>query len=762
MATWAEIFVKQATLTPESATSATIAFASGQSAAPGNKVILVVTSANDTSVVTSDLTSAGWTLDLSIDNSQTTSIFSRSVSESGLSQVTVNFTAANRPVLHMIELTGVSVLNATAYAIEQMATGNVTTTVNDAVLIGVVQGVINGGEPQFDTWDNSFTGLGSLQSYPGVPYDLPNRVAMGLTRRVVTATGAYGSTATMGGPGGPAIIAPLGMIVAYQIGAVAPVVNAGADASIPFNGTFSRTATEDNGGGVITSRTWVVQSGPADVGQTIATTAALTWTPTAAGSYTLRYSATNSSGTSYNDVAVTVVAPVITTKSTSPMDATLTAGIWRSRIRAEGPGGVSSYSAWSSPFAVTMGELDFNLARIPWEGGPSYWSQFTRANATGWTSPDYFPVSVFMGKADPVHVASLKDAGINLYMGVEYSPGIYPLTNVTSQGIYAMTNINEWTPSDVGNNDMAVSWFISDEFDMGMGVRVQPGDQYTYLAEQHEWVDLATSYNDGRFFHANFGNGILRTYWSQGPGIMNEHVSLMDSSSADKYTYTSPDVQGIIDGVHDAPDWPNGTPVDRAYSYGWQADQMKRFQDPGDLRPIWTFVETAKPYLNEAGARSILPEEIEGAVWSALIHEARGIAYFQHNNDGRDTYSIVGIPEVHTKVKAINAKVQSLAAVLNTQSYYNTTVDVNGFTYYRYTFNNNTDTMLKTHNGFAYIFAGIGMGHALGTKTFTVPVGVTGTTVEVVGESRNISVVGGSFSDTFANEYTHHVYKISL
>jgi len=762
MATWAEIFVKQATLTPESATSATIAFESGQSAAPGNKVILVVTTANNASVVASGLTSTGWVLDLSVDGSQTTYIFSRSVAEGGLSQVTVNFSLANRPVLHMIELTGVSVLNATAYAIEQVSTGSVTTTVNDAVLIGVVQAVINGGEPQFDTWTNSFTGLGSLQSYPGVPYDLPNRVAMGLTRRVVTTAGAYNSTTTMSGPGGPAIIAPVGMVVAYQIGAVAPVVNAGVDASIALNSAVSRTATEDNGGGLITARSWVIQSGPAGVGQIIGTAAALLWTPTVAGSYTLRYTASNSAGSSYDDVVVAIIAPVITTKASSPVDVTLSSGIWRSRIRAEGPGGISTYSAWSSPFAVTMGELDFNLARIPWEGGPSYWSQFSRANATGWTSSTHFPISVFMGKADPVHVASLKDAGINLYMGVEHSPEIYPLTNVTSQGLYAMTNINEWIPSEVGNNDMAVSWFISDEFDMGMGVRVQPGDQYTYLAEQHEWVDLAESYNDGRFFHANFGNGILRTYWSQGPGIMNEHVSLMDSSSADKYTYTSPEVQGIIDGFHDAPDWPNGTPVDRAYSYGWQADQMKRFQNLADLRPIWTFVETAKPFLNENGARSITPDEIEGAVWSALIHEARGIAYFQHNNDGRDTYSIVGIPEVHTKVKAINAKVKSLAAVLNTQSYYNTTVDVNGFTYYRYTFNNGTDTMLKTHGGFAYIFAGIGMGDALGSKTFTVPTGVAGTTVEVVGESRNISVVGGSFSDAFANEYTHHVYKISL
>lgn len=432
------------------------------------------------------------------------------------------------------------------------------------------------------------------------------------------------------------------------------------------------------------------------------------------------------------------------------------------------------------------GELSF--ARIPWEGGPAYWNQFSRATTAGWTDPSFFPISVFFGKADPSHVVSLKDAGVNLYMGVEHDPATFPLSNVTGQGVYAMPG-GEWTPAEVGaNNNMAVAWFISDELEMGMG---QDGidhnsdgevDQYDALIQQQGYVSGRRALNDGRFLHANFGNGILRTFWSSGdspdnPGktVMDDHVALMDSSSADKYTYTSPDVAGIIDGWHDAADWPNGVPVPRAYSYGWQADQMKRFQDAATPKPIWTFVETAKPYVTEPGSTTITPAQIEGAVWSALIHEARGIAYFQHNNDNvyGGNYSIVDIPTVHNAVKAINAKVQSLAPVLNTQSYYNTTHTVNGHTFYRFTFNNGTDTMLKSHGGYAYIFAGLGMRannssatsgtvDSTGNKTFTLPTGVTGISVEVVGESRTIPVTGGQFSDTFAAEYSYHVYKIAL
>lgn len=426
------------------------------------------------------------------------------------------------------------------------------------------------------------------------------------------------------------------------------------------------------------------------------------------------------------------------------------------------PGPSSSTTTTSTPVTTTTSPptgLELALPRVPWEGGPGYWANYPKANAAGWTNPNFFPVSVFFSKADPTHVASLKDAGINTYMAVEYEPELFPITNITNEGMFALPGQDAFSYEEVADNPGVVGWFVSDECEMGYGGC--SGDQYQLLAQQQVFVNKVRGYNDGRFLHANFGNGILRTHWST--ATMNQHVQMMDSASADKYTYTSPHVAGIIDGWHEAPDWPRGMPVARAYSYGWQADQMKRFQDPAHARPIWTFIETARPYLmDEVGGRTIDPDEMEGAVWSALIHEARGIAYFQHNDDGRCNYSIVECADVHTKVKAVNEKVHALAPVLNTQSYYNATRTVNGFTYYHYTFANGTDTMLKTYGGHAYVFAGLGMGHATGSKTFLLPEGVGGTTVEVVGENRTLPVVGGQFTDSFAHEYTHHVYSVAL
>lgn len=395
----------------------------------------------------------------------------------------------------------------------------------------------------------------------------------------------------------------------------------------------------------------------------------------------------------------------------------------------------------AQPLAPTTDATELPLPRIPWEGGSAYWSQFPKAKQSGWDDPSFFPISVFMGK--PEHASSLKSLGINTYMGAEHDGT--SLTYITDRKMYVLAQQEEFTPAEVGNNPAVVGWFISDECEMGYsGCPQEP--ESAKLDHQVGYVNKVRAYADGRFIHANFGNGILRTHWA--PKTMTEHVQLMDASSADKYTYTSPH---IWDLVPDSPDWPEGTKVDTAAAYGWQVDQMKSFQDPDHPRPIWAFVETAMPILTEDGARTITPEQLEGAVWSAIIHEARGVAFFQHNNNGEcGTYSMVDCgPKLKAKVTQMTSQIRALAPVLNSQSY-------------AHDFANGTDTMLKAANGQAYIFAGIGLRQSPGAKTFTLPPGVNGTSVTVVGEDRALPVTKGTFTDDFAQEYTHHVYSIAV
>ncbi len=380
------------------------------------------------------------------------------------------------------------------------------------------------------------------------------------------------------------------------------------------------------------------------------------------------------------------------------------------------------------------------LPRIPWEGGPDYWSQFPKAHQSGWDQPGFFPISVFYGK--PEHAAALHALGINTYMGAEHDGT--NLKHVTDRGIDVLAQQEEFTPGEVGTNPHVVGWFISDECEMGYSGC--PEEEFASLATEREYVAKVRAYNDGRFTQANFGNGILDTWWA--PTTMDDHVQLMDAASADKYTYTSPHIWGI---VPDSPHWPKGATVRSAASYGWQVDQMKTFQDPKRLRPIWTFVETAMPLLEESGAQSITPDQLEGAVWSAIIHEARGVAFFQHNNNGQcGNYSLLDCgPALQAKVTALTKKIRDLAPVINSQSY-------------AYDFANGTDTMVKADARYAYVFAGIGLLESPGSKTFSLPPGVTGSSVTVMGEGRTLDVVNGRFTDSFAAEYTHHVYRIAL
>ena len=73
------------------------------------------------------------------------------------------------------------------------------------------------------------------------------------------------------------------------------------------------------------------------------------------------------------------------------------------------------------------------------------------------------------------------------------------------------------------------------------------------------------------------------------------------------------------------------------------------------------------------------------------------------------------------------------------------------------------DTMLKTNNGYAYVFAMVDGSSQPGGRNFTLPDGVSGRSVEVLFEGRTLQAdAAGAFSDNFAAEHSYHIYKIAL
>jgi hypothetical protein len=392
------------------------------------------------------------------------------------------------------------------------------------------------------------------------------------------------------------------------------------------------------------------------------------------------------------------------------------------------------------------------LTAAPWYGGNQYWAQFSVAAQTEWASPNFFPICVFYGK--PEHAAQLKARGINTYLRAENPQGHANVNIMTNEGLYLILQPG-WEPSQLGANpNRVVGWMASEEIEM-FGPGTCPDKLSAHMGE----VNRRRAYNDGRFLQANYGNGVLMTHWC--PSIMDDLVASVDTNSCDKYAYTSPHVREWL--FPNTWDWTNeygaSAYAGRSIAYGWCQRQMQKIGNTlngsptGNVKPSMVFVEVARPYLfDEPEATTIGLEEMEGAVWNTLIYGAAGVLWFQHNNDYANggTYSIVqwNTPERPAKVQAINEQVIRMAPVLNSQPLV-------------WNFGANIESRLSVQGGYAWIIAmGNGSG---GSRTFTLPPALANaTTVTVFEENRTRPVTGGQFTDSFAAEHEHHIYRIAL
>lgn len=376
------------------------------------------------------------------------------------------------------------------------------------------------------------------------------------------------------------------------------------------------------------------------------------------------------------------------------------------------------------------------MPRVAWEGGPSYWSKFPKAAAGGWTDPGFFPILVWY--ESPGNSAALKALGINTMIPNHDGSNIQQIGADTGMSFIAG---QEFTAAEVGTSNKVVGWEMLDECDM---LCADPPN------DLKKAVDANRAKNDGRFMYANFGKGVLGNFWN--PENLPGMAQMLDAASADLYFYTDPNFPNGQE-VTGSDAWPPGATIRSSSSYGWTVRRMRSFLDPAAMHPTWNFVEVGHPWSEgEAEAPTMRPEWMEGAVWASIVNEARGIQYFNHSFGGSCQSQHVLFdcnPAMKDRVAAVNAKIAGLAPVLNTQSYVWDTRSGN-------------DTMLKTHAGSAYLFATLAQNQSTGTKTFTLPAGITGTTVTVIGENRTLPVTGATFSDTFAQEYTHHIYKITL
>lgn len=397
-------------------------------------------------------------------------------------------------------------------------------------------------------------------------------------------------------------------------------------------------------------------------------------------------------------------------------------------------------------------DLLHNLARIPWDGGPAFWRKFPKADAAGWGDPSFFPVMVWYGS--PGNDAQLKfDKGLGINTYVHGNPDS-PSAAIEANGMFTL-----FTPRDAPADwAQQVGNLLDDEVDGRY-------DAATGLSHMRALAAQYDATKTGRFTYANWTSGIIS--YDVLMTLSTDYYGTADVNSVDQYFYAVPQCDWGDNQLRwRTPAGQNpivGSNCRTASSYGKIMSLQQEVNEArGEQRPLWALPTVVSTGGSTGGYRQLSPEQVMAQVWASVIHEARGIVWFsqspdqQHVNDcitgdafqDARVHSAPCLSEQVAAVGVVNAEIKALASIINTQSYI-------------WDFGEGTDTMLKSKDGSAYIFA-MTDDSGVGERTFTLPAGIEGSAVEVLNENRFLEIRDGKFTDVFPNEYTHHVYRITL
>lgn len=383
-----------------------------------------------------------------------------------------------------------------------------------------------------------------------------------------------------------------------------------------------------------------------------------------------------------------------------------------------------------------------DLPRVPWEGGSAYWTQFP--GAVDWTAPSFFPIVIwFNGISDDAEVRWDKAHGINTYAGMWEGTdfGLFSRNDVYWIGARLNDTFDENSPNWPGV-------LLDDEVDG----RYSPAEGLALLR------DLQREHGGtGKFTWANFTQLVIGK--DLDVSVQEQYVSIPDVVSVDMYWYTIPFCdwrpyrgEAYVDPV------PEQT-CRTASSYGRTLRGLTvRDESAGRLRPRWGVIENLNGLSGADHVRYITPDELKGAAMSSIIGEARGLLWFNQSFTGDcessgvvrqaqiDGDGFCGAEQVRA-MGEINRLIGDLAPILNTQSYV-------------WDFGAGLDTMLKVHDGYAYVFAMTDGG--AGQRRLTLPDRIRGAQADVVGEDRRLEVRDGVLADDFRAESEFHIYRIPL
>lgn len=351
----------------------------------------------------------------------------------------------------------------------------------------------------------------------------------------------------------------------------------------------------------------------------------------------------------------------------------------------------------------------------------------------------YFPIAVWL--QDPVKNAiGYKTIGINIFVGLWNALDQTQWSAIKNAGLKLICSQNSYAMS-LGNDPQLVGYNMEDEPDNaqanGKG-GYDPCIAPSYIINEYHTVKqndparlVYLSLGQGVAYNNYIGRGTCRNNLDTYKVSTNGYLVGCDMCSFDIYPVNNTD--GITNGKLEYV----GMGVQNLIN--WSGN-----------KPAWCWIESTR--IDNTSPRRPTVSEVKSEVWMALIHGAKGFGYFCHSfvTGATDEAAMLHDSEMSNAIKAINAQVTYLAVVLNsptTTGYATVNTDNSSIP---------VDIMTKNYGGANYMFA-ICMTNGQTNANFTV---TSGTSAEVMGEGRAITITNGKFSDTFT-PYSVHLYKIT-
>ncbi|NLF29822.1 MAG: hypothetical protein GX591_02905 [Planctomycetes bacterium] len=359
--------------------------------------------------------------------------------------------------------------------------------------------------------------------------------------------------------------------------------------------------------------------------------------------------------------------------------------------------------------------------------------------------PDFFPIAVWLQA--PSRAQQYLNAGFNIYVGLWNGPTEQHLSQLAAVGMQTICSQNSVGLAHI-NDPTIIGWLQPDEPDNAQSNG--SGGYYSPMAplptttwDTYPGTDIYTRYlqmksNDpSRPVMLNLGQAVAYdNYIGRGtrrnhPEDYPEYIQGCDIVSFDIYPVASsyPETDNKI--------WLPAYGVERLI--GWsQPDQ-----------PVWNWIECT----NISGNGKATPTQVKAEVWMSLISGSMGIGYFVHQIEPDFIEpALLYDAEMLAAVTDINWEIRSLARALNSPTI------AGAFSVTSSSPIVPIDWMAKRIDGATYLFTVATRNGSTTGSFFSMqvpPIAVA----KVIGEDREIPLVGGQFSDTFT-PYQVHLYKI--